>query len=397
MRKVNPIQWQVENEGWRVTSPYGQRTGKYAGFHRGVDLGGRACGYPVRTSFSGTVVAARTSGMGTWGNTVCIRLDPDGRYISLNAHLGRITVREGQRVKAGDQIGTNGGSNHSGASYDCHIHYEILNNNGSAPWRGSLWGDPQQFFLTQGDDDVSVDTDIKTIVICAGHGGRDPGAVANGVQEKDANLRVALACRDCLENEFEGHNIVMVREDDRLVSLPAQRDLVRRVSADFFVDIHFNSFRLASAHGFETFRFSGPVYSQTIRNQECIHDSVYSYLGGLGITDRGMKQSRHWTVSNVPCSVTLVEYMFLSNPREAEIAKSAVHCREMGYATARGIAKAQGLRGKAQRDSGSEEQDPEGIFRVIAGSYAKRENAMMQRNRLESMGIEGVFIDFVEK
>ncbi len=132
-----------------VTSPYGPRTGKYAGFHRGTDVGGIPCGYPIYTPFAGKVVAAKTSSMGTWGNTVCIELDPDGQYVSLNAHLQKITVNVGDHVDRGDQIGTNGGTNHSGSDYDCHIHYEIQINNGSAPWRGDLWGDPEKFELVQ--------------------------------------------------------------------------------------------------------------------------------------------------------------------------------------------------------------------------------------------------------
>lgn len=138
---VNPVEW-YKNDGWRVTSPYGPRSGKYAGFHRGVDFGGKPCGAEVRTPFKGKVVAAKTSGMGTWGNTVCIEL---GEYISLNAHLQTITVKEGQEVERGDVIGTNGGSNHSGPSYACHIHYEILDNSGSAPWRGQHQ-DPADFY-----------------------------------------------------------------------------------------------------------------------------------------------------------------------------------------------------------------------------------------------------------
>ncbi len=145
---TNPIKW-YKSQGWRVTSPYGPRTGRFSGFHRGTDLGGHSCGLPVATPFSGTVVAARTSGMGTWGNTVCIALDPDGQFISLNAHLQTVSVREGQKVKQGDIIGTNGGTNHSGANYACHIHYEILKNNGTAPWRGDIWGDPEIFSLDQ--------------------------------------------------------------------------------------------------------------------------------------------------------------------------------------------------------------------------------------------------------
>ncbi len=140
---INPVEYWV-NEGWRVTSPFGPRTGRFAGFHRGVDLGGKPCGYPIKFPFrQGKVVAARTSGMGTWGHTVCVELSPD--FVTLNAHLQRISVRTGQVLKQGDVIGLNGGTNHGGANYACHIHYEILNNNGSTPWRGSIWGDPEKF------------------------------------------------------------------------------------------------------------------------------------------------------------------------------------------------------------------------------------------------------------
>lgn len=135
--------------GWYVTSPYGPRTGQYAGFHRGTDMGGKPCGHPIQFPFSGKVVAARTSGMGTWGNTVCVELDPDGSFVTLNAHLQRIDVKVGQRIEKGDVIGTNGGSNHSGPAYSCHIHFEVQHNNGSAPWRGDLWGNPEEFFLDQ--------------------------------------------------------------------------------------------------------------------------------------------------------------------------------------------------------------------------------------------------------
>ena len=143
-KRINPVEYWV-NDGWRVTSPFGPRTGKYAGFHRGVDMGGHPCGHPIKSPFDGLVVAAKTSGMGTWGNTVCIELSPD--YVTLNAHLLKLAVGEGQKVKRGDVIGFNGGTNHRGKSYACHIHYEVLRNNGSRPWRGTIWGDPQNFYF----------------------------------------------------------------------------------------------------------------------------------------------------------------------------------------------------------------------------------------------------------
>jgi murein DD-endopeptidase MepM/ murein hydrolase activator NlpD len=147
---MNPIDYYREN-GWRLTSPYGPRTGRYAGFHRGVDFGGQKCGAPIPTPYSGVVVAARTHSMGTWGNTVCIKLD-GSECISLHAHLQRITVTEGEHIPAGHIIGTNGGTNHSGPDYACHIHYEILDGTGTRPWRGKH-SDPALFYLVQQNDE----------------------------------------------------------------------------------------------------------------------------------------------------------------------------------------------------------------------------------------------------
>lgn len=143
----NPVEF-YKSLGWYVTSPFGNRTlNGVTKLHRGVDLGGFPCGAPVQTPFDGTVVAAKTSGMGTWGNTVCVKISDD--YVTLNAHLASIAVKENQEVKAGDIIGYNGGTTHVGKTYACHIHFEVQKNNGSAPWRGDVWGDPEKFYLEQ--------------------------------------------------------------------------------------------------------------------------------------------------------------------------------------------------------------------------------------------------------
>ena len=140
---MNPVDY-YKSLGWYVTSPYGPRTGAYAGFHRGVDFGGFPCGAPVQSPFDGVVTAAMTSGMGTWGNTVCVKISEE--YTTLNAHLQKILVKEGQRVKRGDIIGLNGGTNHSGANYACHVHFEVQKNTGDRPWRGTHI-DPATFSL----------------------------------------------------------------------------------------------------------------------------------------------------------------------------------------------------------------------------------------------------------
>ena len=229
---------------------------------------------------------------------------------------------------------------------------------------------------------------MKTIVISPGHGGSDPGAVNRqlNLTEAEKNLKISLACRDHLVRHYSGHKIIMCRTNDSYVSLPARRDMAR--GADLYVSIHNNSFRDPSANGFESFIFSGPVYDATVRAQQVIHTTVYDYLNSLGIRDRGMKRSRHWEVTNVPAPTVLLEYMFISNTREAQLLANTQVCESIGKNTAVGIARALELPTSEQPDH------PHMFFRVIAGSYTNRESALRVRDELRDLGYDAFLTAF---
>ena len=79
-----------------------------------------------------------------------------------------------------------------------------------------------------------------TVVIDAGHGGHDTGAMSpHGLPEKDANLRLAKAVRDELVKR--GYKVVMTREDDTFVELYDRPKVAHRANADLFVSIHHNA------------------------------------------------------------------------------------------------------------------------------------------------------------
>jgi len=85
-----------------------------------------------------------------------------------------------------------------------------------------------------------ADPDRPLVVIDAGHGGRDPGAVGAGIREKDVTLGLALALRDALVRQG-GVRVALTREDDRLLALAERPDIARRMGADLFVSIHADS------------------------------------------------------------------------------------------------------------------------------------------------------------
>ncbi|RGP40682.1 N-acetylmuramoyl-L-alanine amidase [Altererythrobacter insulae] len=86
----------------------------------------------------------------------------------------------------------------------------------------------------------SEDTSDPLVVIDAGHGGRDLGAVGAGVQEKNVTLGLALALRDELIAQGD-IRVALTREDDRLLTLDERPDIARRMEADLFLSIHADS------------------------------------------------------------------------------------------------------------------------------------------------------------
>lgn len=100
---------------------------------------------------------------------------------------------------------------------------------------------PLELPPVEGPDDPSR----PLVVIDAGHGGRDPGAIgtdAEGrrVQEKDITLALALALRDELLRQG-GIRVALTRADDRILPLPYRPEIARRLEASLFVSIHADS------------------------------------------------------------------------------------------------------------------------------------------------------------
>lgn len=95
--------------------------------------------------------------------------------------------------------------------------------------------------------------ELKTVVIDAGHGGHDPGAVNGKVYEKDITLSVAKRLGDMIKRNYPGVKVVYTRSDDRFVELFRRADIANKNNADLFISIHVNSAGDRSARGHETF------------------------------------------------------------------------------------------------------------------------------------------------
>lgn len=82
---------------------------------------------------------------------------------------------------------------------------------------------------------------FKTVVIDAGHGGKDPGAHGDFAKEKNVALGVALKLRDLINDEIPSLNIVMTRTTDKFVELQQRAEIANNAKANLFISIHCNS------------------------------------------------------------------------------------------------------------------------------------------------------------
>ncbi|WP_439183462.1 N-acetylmuramoyl-L-alanine amidase family protein [Carboxylicivirga taeanensis] len=94
---------------------------------------------------------------------------------------------------------------------------------------------------------------FKTVVIDAGHGGKDPGAIGKISREKDIVLNVALKVGKYIEENLPDVNVVYTRSKDVFVPLNKRAEIANKNKADLFISIHANAISTPKIYGAETF------------------------------------------------------------------------------------------------------------------------------------------------
>ncbi|MDA3930414.1 MAG: N-acetylmuramoyl-L-alanine amidase [Prolixibacteraceae bacterium] len=94
---------------------------------------------------------------------------------------------------------------------------------------------------------------LSTVVIDAGHGGKDPGAVVGNLKEKDIVLDVALRTGKVIKKHFPEVNVIYTRETDTFIPLNKRTEIANKQKADLFISIHVNYFKSESVNGSETY------------------------------------------------------------------------------------------------------------------------------------------------
>lgn len=196
---------------------------------------------------------------------------------------------------------------------------------------------------------VSIPDGDELIVIDAGHGGADCGAIGYDedgeevLYESEVNLAIAQVVYDCLTSQ--GISAVMTRDEDVKLGPTEMEDLLERSSiandmgATFFVSIHCNSFTEPTATGTEILYADteDKVYSG-VTSKELAENVLEPLLEATGLSDRGLKDSPKIVVLRTTTMPSiLVETAFISNPDDMAVLQDEDKIEEIGEAIAEGI------------------------------------------------------------
>ncbi|WP_214786269.1 N-acetylmuramoyl-L-alanine amidase [Exiguobacterium sp. s183] len=195
-----------------------------------------------------------------------------------------------------------------------------------------------QYVTTSSGGDT--DTSQKTVVIDAGHGGNDPGAVYGSVYEKVIALDMAKRLMSTLTNTYD-YNVKLTRSTDMYLSLSERVSLSKSYKADVFVSLHANSSVYSSAHGHEVLVPTTESYTTNpyVSASRSLGSSINQEIGSRisAVQNRGVKYQNVYVVGKNVVPSTLVEYGFISNSNDRAYLTNATNRQQMANATATGI------------------------------------------------------------
>lgn len=209
---------------------------------------------------------------------------------------------------------------------------------------------------------------IKRVIIDAGHGGKDPGAIGTGRHtdtEADLALSVSLKVREYILQYYDSVEVIMTRDSDNFVELRERTKIANEAKADLFISIHCNTNGNTSAYGAETYvigmhktksnmevakRENQVIYLEedyeenyagfdpnspesmialTMMQSQYLDQSILfankvqqQFQNRVGRKNRGVKQAGYWVISYTLMPSVLIELGFISNTSEEDFLNS---------------------------------------------------------------------------
>ena len=214
-----------------------------------------------------------------------------------------------------------------------------------------------------------------TVVLDAGHGGKDPGAVGRFSQEKDLNLKLVLKIGEQINERYPDVKVVYTRSTDVFIPLQTRADIANKNNADLFLSIHTNSAESKAACGVETFilgtekmekNLDVAMRENAVMKLEADYKTTYQgfdpnsidsyimfelmqnsymeqsllfatqvqkrFVDHLNRDDRGVRQAAFWVLLKTACPSVLFEMGFISNPEEERFLNQDASIAQMANA-----------------------------------------------------------------
>ncbi len=214
---------------------------------------------------------------------------------------------------------------------------------------------------------------VKKIVLDPGHGGKDPGAIAQGIKEKDIVLDIAKRLAPALKKEL-GCEVVLTRKDDSFISLEERTAIANTNNADLFISLHINAHPSAKVRGLETYYLNltsnaeamrvaarenetsthqmsdlQDILSDIMKNSKIkessrlaqqVHNSILAEAEKQGFTDiknLGVKQAPFYVLIGAQMPAILIEIAFITNDQDVVNLKKSAFLEMLTQEIAQGI------------------------------------------------------------
>lgn len=212
---------------------------------------------------------------------------------------------------------------------------------------------------------------MPKVFLSAGHGGSDPGAVANGLYEKTINLYTLLSCYEELTRH--GVEVACSRKSD--VNDPVSQEVkeANASNADLAVSFHVNA---GGGDGFEVYHYS------TNLNGKRLARLCEKHVKTLGQNSRGLKTGdKLYFIKNTKMTSVLVESFFVDNAKDRKIGDTIAEQKAFGLVYAKAILEFLGI---------AYEEKPSTTYRVQIGAYKSKANAEEMCEKLKRAGFDAI-------
>lgn len=176
---------------------------------------------------------------------------------------------------------------------------------------------------------------FSTVVIDAGHGGKDIGGSYGKVYEKHLAFDTAKRLDYLLKKK--GYRTRMTRTSDTFISLQKRASIGNSYRNSIFISIHYNYTYKRRVHGIETFYYS----SRSKALAQYVHNAT---LKSTRAYNRGLKFARYYVIRHARNPALLIEGGFLSNSRECRNCKKGSYRQDIAEGIAKGIGYYQSAR-----------------------------------------------------